>query len=132
MKNLKKKIFNWLFKQQIEELKELVHQSASYSTLSNISMNKCMDQEKRLKDTVGNIQVATDIHLKSPSWAVICLQGQKADFVKFVDLDQRSIENISHYLRQFERRNVVADMPYCVPKNEFFRIDNRYEKTIEE
>lgn len=130
MKNLKKKIFNWLFKEQIEEIEKLKKQMdestfrvAGYADNAIKAMNICHNQEKALSNTVGNIQIATDIHLKSPSWAVICLQGQKADFVKFIDLDQRSIEDIANYLRRFERRNVIADMPYCVPKNEFFRID---------
>jgi len=128
MKNLKKKIFNWLFKDQLLELNRLLNHANVNADIAKAAAKNCEWQEKKLKDTVGSIQVATDIHLKSPSWAVICLQGKRADFVKFVDLDQRSIEDIGRYLRRFERRNVIADMPYCIPKNEFFKIDNRYEK----
>jgi hypothetical protein len=130
MKNLKQTIFNWLFKEQLEEIEKLKKQMdesafrvAGYADNAIKAMNLCEKQEKVLRNTVGDIQVATDIHLKSPSWAVICIQGQRADFVKFIDLDQRDIEGIAHYLRRFERRNVIADMPYCIPKNQFFRID---------
>ena len=130
MKNLKKTIFNWLFKEQLEEigkLKKQIDESAfrvaGYADNAIKAMKLCENQEKILRNTVGDIQVATDIHVKSPSWAVICLQGQKADFVKFIDLGQRDIESIANYLRRFERPNVIADMPYCIPKNQFFRID---------
>lgn len=122
MKNLKKSIFNWLFKEQLIELERLLLYTKQNAAITEAAVKSCQWQEKRLKDTVGDIQVAADIHVKSPSWAVICIQGQKADFVKFIDLDQRDIEGIAHYLRRFERRNVIADMPYCVPKNQFFKI----------
>jgi len=126
IKLLKSKFFNWLFKDQILELKKLTEDTAfriaKYADNAEISKNECYKQEKVLRNTVGSIQVATDIHLRSPSWAVICIQGKKADFVKFIDLDQRSINDIAQYLRRFERQNVVADMPYCVPKDQFFRI----------
>lgn len=120
---LKTRFFNWLFKEQMNQMKRMNDDTLMFWKNSKANYENCQRLEKQLKDTVGSIQVATDIHLKSTSWAVICLQGEKADFIKFVDLDQRSIEDIAHYLRQFERHNVVADMPYCVPKNEFFRID---------
>lgn len=79
-----------------------------------IHRQKCATQEaevraERIKKLLGNIDVSVDVHHRSGSWAVVSLQGGKTDFIKFVDLDQRSLREIAFFLRQYDRKNVKID-----------------------
>ena len=79
-----------------------------------IHRQKCATQEaevraERIRELLGNIDVSVDVHQRSGSWAVVSLQGGKTDYIKFVDLDQRSIREIAFFLRQFDRKNVKID-----------------------
>lgn len=64
---------------------------------------------ERIRQLLGNIDVSVDVHQRSGSWAVVSLQGGKTDYIKFVDLDQRSIREIAFFLRQFDRNHVKID-----------------------
>lgn len=97
---LKKFIKDWLFK---EELKEL-------SSLSK----KVKSLESELNTILDGLDVSVDVHeydtRRSPSWAVISLQGKNTSFIKFVDLGDRNIQEISSFLRAYERRaNIKID-----------------------
>lgn len=96
-----RKLFNWIFKSQLEELsKEIV--KAQYT---NRRLEK---QYETFNQVLNGIDVSVDVHeydnRYSPSWAVISVQGQRTDFIKFVDLGDRNIYDISQFLRQYERR----------------------------
>ena len=56
--------------------------------------------------------VSTDVGFRSSdhSWAVICVHG-KIDYVKFVDMSQRDIQDIAYFLKKFEYSNRVTDSP---------------------
>ena len=41
--------------------------------------------------------------------APIIINGGKTDYIKFVDLDERSFREISSFLRQYDRQNVKID-----------------------
>ena len=120
--NLKQKFARWLLNEQILKL-EITQKQYDYLLKKHqkldIEQSKFVDN---LKNTVGNIDVAVDIHMKSSSWAIICIQGKKSDFIKFVDFGQREIIEISNYLRRFEKQNVRLDVPYFIPKDVFFKI----------
>ena len=62
--------------------------------------------------------VGTDVGFKSSdhSWAVICVHG-KMDYVKFVDMSHRDIQEIARFLKNFEYSNRVTDSP--IHKNIF-------------
>lgn len=109
MKKLFRKLFLYLFREDFKRMEELerdlgglIHRQKC-ATLEAETRAKCINQ------LIGNIDVSVDVHQRSGSWAVISLQGQKADYIKFVDLDQRSLKEISHFLRQFDRQNVKID-----------------------
>lgn len=46
---------------------------------------------------------------RSDSWAIISIQGEREDFVRFIDLSRHDIQEISHFLRQFRRGKVDAE-----------------------
>ena len=109
MKKLLRKLFFWLFKEDFErmnklesDLKGLIHRQKGATQEAEV-------HAERIRKLMGNIDVSVDVHHRSGSWAVVSLQGGKTDYIKFVDLDQRSIREISAFLRQFDRQNVKID-----------------------
>lgn len=109
MKKLLHKLFFWLFKEDFERMNKLESDLKGL-----IHRQKCATQEaevraERIRELLGNIDVSVDVHQRSGSWAVVSLQGGKTDYIKFVDLDQRSIREIAFFLRQFDRKNVKID-----------------------
>lgn len=109
MKKLLRKLFLYLFKEDFKRMKALerdleglIHRQKCATSLAEI-------RAERIRKLLGNIDVSVDVHHRSGSWAVVSLQGGKTDYIKFVDLDQRSIREISAFLRQFDRQNVKID-----------------------
>lgn len=105
MKKLLRKLFLYLFKEDFQRMKALernleglIHRQKCATSLAEV-------RAERIRKLLGNI----DVHHHSGSWAVVSLQGGKTDYIKFVDLDQRSIREISAFLRQFDRQNVKID-----------------------
>lgn len=97
-KKLKLKLFNWLFKDQLEELKD------------NVVKSKIL--QNRWECIFANMDISVDVdmntHFRARSWAVISIQGKSHDFIKFVDLGDRELYEISKFLRQFDRGNIDA------------------------
>jgi len=60
--------------------------------LNNLPQQVKIDAMKLIEEELGG--VAVDIHERSPSWAVISIQGRKADYVKFIDLPDHNIREI--------------------------------------
>ena len=111
IRKLLKKLFFWIFSEEISALskqtRDFKDQRENYES-----------QEKRIKNLLGNIDVSVDVHQYSPSWAVISIQGQKADYIKFVDLGERDIREIQRFLNNFDRSKVD-----CAPQiSQFFKI----------
>mgnify|MGYP003583955189 FL=1 len=109
MKKLLRKLFLYLFKEDFQRMKALerdleglIHRQKCATSLAEV-------RAERIRKLLGNIDVSVDVHHRSGSWAVVSLQGGKTDYIKFVDLDQRSIREISAFLRQFDRQNVKID-----------------------
>lgn len=109
LKKLLRKLFFWLFKEDFQAMEKRCKDLDGL-----IHRQKCATQEaevcaKRIRKMMGNIDISVDVHTRGRSWAVVSLQGGKTDYIKFVDLDQRSIREISAFLRQFDRQNVKID-----------------------
>lgn len=109
MKKLLRKLFFWLFKEDFERMNKLESDLKGL-----IHRQKCATQEaevhaERIRKLMGNIDVSVDVHHRSGSWAVVSLQGTKTDYIKFIDLDERSLREISSFLRQYDRQNVKID-----------------------
>lgn len=109
MKKLLRKLFLYLFKEDFQRMKALerdleglIHRQKCATSLAEV-------RAERIRKLLGNIDVSVDVHHHSGSWAVVSLQGGKTDYIKFVDLDQRSIREIAFFLRQFDRNHVKID-----------------------
>lgn len=122
-----RKLFNWIFKSQLEELnKEIV--KAQYT---NRRLEK---QYEAFNQVLNGIDVSVDVHeydnRYSPSWAVISLQGQRTDFIKFVELGDSNIRDISQFLRQYERQAHVK-VDASPSASQFLRVErnpkNKYK-----
>lgn len=101
------KLFNWIFKAKLNEL------SSEIQRAKNIA-DKTEVQYKVFNKVLAGIDVSVDVHefdyKYSPSWAVVSLQGQRADYIKFVELGQSDINEISRFLRNYERTaNIKVD-----------------------
>lgn len=109
MKKLLRKLFLYLFKEDFQRMKvlernleELIHRQKCATSLAEV-------RAERIRKLLGNIDISVDVHHYSGSWAVVSLQGEKTDYIKFVDLDKRSLAEISLFLRQFDRQNIKID-----------------------
>ncbi len=94
-----KKIFKWIFKAELQQLETEVRKAKE-------AVLNCEAMDKRIRSLLSNIDVSVDVHESrtySRSWAVISLQGQKADYIKFFDLGDNDIREIQKFLRMFER-----------------------------
>lgn len=109
MKKLFRKLFLYLFREDFKRMEELERDLRGLIHRQKCATLEAETRAKRINQLIGNIDVSVDVHQRSGSWAVISLQGQKTDYIKFVDLDQRSLKEISHFLRQFDRQNVKID-----------------------
>lgn len=109
-----KKIFKWFLREELSELNIAI-------TECKIATEKYKEQEAKIRNILGNIDVSVDIHQYSPSWAVISIQGKKMDYIKFVDLGQEDILQIQKFMRQYERSKVDA----TPAASQFLRIDKK-------
>ena len=115
MKKIFRKLFNWIFADEIKNL--------------NILIYRIEEKEKLIDKTLHNFDISLDVRLDkyTPSWACFSLQGQKKDYVKFISLPDRDIEEIARFVSRFDKRynKVKADLPYMMPKRFFeFRVDD--------
>ncbi len=123
IKKITRKFFKWVFKAELNQL-EIQIQKTNDATANYES------QEKRIKNVLQNvlknIDVSVDVHEHSPSWAVVSLQGQKTDYIKFIDLGNSEIRHIAEFLRRYERdanTNIKIDASPNI--SQFLRIPHK-------
>lgn len=131
---LKEKLKNWLFKEELDEIKNRLeiteketHEIKESYDYCLKTLHRCYD---KMADTIGEhdksrnlledcrkfmnsiCDIGTDVGFKSDdhSWAVICVHG-KIDYVKFIDMNHRNIMEIADFLKRFEYSNRVTDSP---------------------
>jgi len=97
-----RKFFRWILKAEIEELN-------FQTTMTKEATERCKKLEETLRITLSNIDVSVDVeeYKYASSWAVISLQGEKSDYLKFVELGKAEIDHIKQFLRQFERNSNI-------------------------
>lgn len=120
---LKEKFKNWLFKEEINDIKEtkvmyeellksldkayaVVREAREMHFKSHTLLSDCHKFMNSICDVGTDIGYTTSEH----SWAVICIHGKK-DYVKFVDMNQADIRTIANFLKSFEYSNRVTDSP---------------------
>jgi len=102
-----RRFFKWVFKSELSTLNAQIQKA-------NDAAKTCDSYTAHIKNILSNIDVSVDIHEYdhhySPSWAVVSLQGQKTDYIKFIDLGDRELRDVANFLRRFERsRNIKID-----------------------
>ena len=122
---LKDKLKNWLFKEELNDLKEI---KKNYDELlKSVERAHALTDEARTMHDKSQVllsdchkfmnsicDVGTDVEFRSSdhSWAVICVHG-KMDYVKFIDMRQCDIRDIASFLKRFKYSNRVTDSPLC-------------------
>lgn len=101
-----RKLFNWIFKAQLDELKK-------ETTKAKDVRVKLENDRKYFEALMQGFDVSVDVHQAnkySRSWACLSLQGERTDFIKFIDLGERDIREIGEFLRRYERNaNIKID-----------------------
>lgn len=93
------------------------------------ALDRAIEKEKKLENILGNIDVSVDVHQYSPSWAVVSIQGEKSDYIKFIDLGEAQIKEISQFLKRYEREKIDAIPPvynYIKGEQNWLKIRNKY------
>jgi hypothetical protein len=107
----RKFLLGWLLREEYNNLKVLI--DTFKDTEKRIilkernldsKINEVHDRSRKLDILFENLDVSIDHHINkySRSWAVISLQGQKMDYIKFMDLGNDGVMEIQRFLRQFE------------------------------
>ena len=100
MRKIIKRFWAWCFKEELSRYNKVIAQCEQERIL-------LQEQINRTKNVLSNFDISVDVHHHAPSWAVISLQGGKTDYLKFIDLGDRNIREISQFLSQFDRRNHI-------------------------
>lgn len=110
MQNIIKKIIRWALKSEIDVLESKIKEANSIISDYKIESKKMENTRKHIQKMFDGLDVSVDVHecAYSPSWAVISIQGEKTDYIKFVDLGHKDVLEISRFLRQFDR-NIKID-----------------------
>lgn len=125
-KKILQKIFRWVMSEEIEKLNKLTRDLDFYKTNTQRTLERTQTELYTLQKEFKNItkmyeimfensDISIDVDNKgyrgcrSDSWAVISIQGERSDFIKFVQLKDRDIQEISYFLRQFQRGKIDAD-----------------------
>jgi len=109
IKNLVKKTLRYCFSEEIEDLKKELKKVEFLKTKLAFQIDKTKRVQKTFEDVLSNFDCSVDVHTEkySSSWAVISLQGQKSDYLKFIDLGNSDIRQIADFLRRFEKQNNI-------------------------
>ena len=89
MRKILKKFFRWIFKEEYAEFE---------------------DNLNYIKEIVGDKTAScnVDVHLRTPSWAVINLRGNKRTYLKFIRLEDKDCKDIFEHLKQFAYSDIDA------------------------
>lgn len=109
IKKYLKKLFSWIFKEELNNLKEEKNNICKQALIANNILKKAEQDSKRINNLLGNLDVSVDVHKYSSSWAVISLQGTKVDYLKFINLGEMQMREIAQFLSQFDRSKIDAN-----------------------
>lgn len=112
-----KRIFRWIFSSELRDLQIQIAKSKSATLEFNYKL-------ELIDSILGNIDVSVDVHKYSPSWAVISIQGEKADFIKFMDLGKSDLDTIKQFLYKFDKSKIDA----TPQESKYLRIDKGFKK----
>ena len=114
---MKKLLKKWLGIIALEEENARLRQN-------NRELQQSFDRlRQRTKALEAVIDIGVDIHVKGGSWAVFCFRGKsdKTDYIKFVNLDDRTLREVQNFIRPFENCHPAIDMPFAISRSDFMR-----------
>ncbi len=112
-----KQFFRWVFSAELKKLEAQRVEADKWIETLKKNIATCKFVEKRFSDLIGSIDVSVDVYpvgindkLRhySRNWAVISVQGEKEDFIKFFDLGPAEIRHIKEFLKHFDKVKVDA------------------------
>ena len=106
-----KGFFEWAFSDELSNMRTTCEQQQR-ATLQmkhevddlRILQNAVNAYKKKLESMLGGISISANIPRKGENWAVISIQGEKIDYVKFIALPKNDMIAISKFLAQFDQR----------------------------
>ena len=104
-----KGFLEWAFSEEFDNMRSTCEQQQRTTTQMQkeiedlrILQNQLGIYEKKLKSLLGSISVSANLPKKAENWAVISIQGEKIDYVKFIALPKNDMIAISRFLAQFQ------------------------------
>ena len=104
-----KGFFEWAFSDELANMRTTCdRQQRTTSQMQKeiedlrILQNQLNIYEKKLKSLMGSISVSANLPKKAENWAVISIQGEQIDYVKFIALPKNDMIAISQFLAQFQ------------------------------
>nr|DAG92128.1 MAG TPA: hypothetical protein [Herelleviridae sp.] len=104
-----KGFLEWAFSEEFDSMRTTCGQQQRTTTQMQkeiedlrILQNQLGIYEKKLKSLLGSISVSANLPKKAENWAVISIQGEKIDYVKFIALPKNDMIAISRFLAQFQ------------------------------
>jgi len=94
-----RKLFNWIFKAELETLKRNISNAEKLT-------EELLIKKEKIDNLLGNIDISVDHHLYAPSWAVISIQGKESDYIKFIELGEKDIRDLQLFLQRYDRKKV--------------------------
>lgn len=122
MKKLLKRFLCWIFSEELAERKKKMDLLDSQLLRYKHEAERLNKDVEKARNLLRNVDVSVDVHRYSSSWAVISLQGQKTDYVKFIDLKDKDLRDIGRFLSQYDRRKIDINPGDRQLLNDFFRI----------
>lgn len=98
-----KMLIKWVLKEELDKIRLEI---SAVDWKANAAISRVGNTDKRVDFFYSLLDVGVDVHTlpKYNSWAVVCLQG-KTDYVKFINLGDADIKEISKFLSGFGRQN---------------------------
>lgn len=131
-----KGFFEWAFSDELSNMRMTCEQQQR-ATLQmkrevedlRILQNAVNVYKKKLESMLGGISISTNIPRKGENWAVISIQGEKIDYVKFIALPKNDMIAISKFLAQFDQRALETNPSnYDLIDGKIIEIQNNKKK----
>lgn len=103
---------NWLREKLVKWLD--IQQDYSRKVYQDIAVGNL----RRVRTLEKLVKIGVDIHQKSPSWAVVCIEGHP-EYIKFYGADTNTIKEIKNFLKQFNNSDTIIDAPISLDKRYF-------------
>jgi hypothetical protein len=97
-----------------KRLGQLRHEWASLSTQSQSALERAVVLTATAKHILEHFELAVDVGIQDPSWAVLIVHDPKRPQATFIDLRGADMEHIHMVLEQFNGIRQTVDTPFGV------------------